>query len=33
MKMKTKNKSRHPEKVNKPANIIKKKPEWISQNF
>ena len=33
------NKVRHPEKVNKPINPIKKKPEWIrskivdSKNF
>ena len=27
--MKTKTKPRHPEKVNKPVNPIKKKPEWI----
>ena len=24
-----KNKIRHPEKINKPINLIKKKPEWI----
>ena len=24
-----KNKTRHPEKINKPINPIKKKPEWI----
>ena len=24
-----KNKARHPEKVNKPINPIKKKPDWI----
>ena len=24
---------RHPEKVNKPFNPIKKKPEWIGQKF
>ena len=27
--MEIKNRPRHPEKVNKPINPIKKKPEWI----
>ena len=31
--METKNKPRHPEKVNKPANSIKKKPEWIKSKL
>ena len=28
-----KTKIRHPEKVNKPNNPIKKKPDWIDQNY
>ena len=27
--MEIKNRPRHPEKVNKPINPLKKKPEWI----
>ncbi len=31
--METRNKPRHPEKVNKPTNLIKKKPEWIKSKL